>query len=77
MITELAMERVEFTCGQCWFRWSTDYDVLHYRYDDGRNWEYFYRDGLVVGSPYTPEGAPPCPECGRHWVGHLVGRRKG
>lgn len=77
MITELAVERVEFTCGRCWHRWSTDYDVQHHRSDeDGRDWEYFSRDGIPVDSPYTPEGAPPCPQCGlRHWVGHLVARR--
>ncbi|MGW2378360.1 MULTISPECIES: hypothetical protein [Kitasatospora] len=75
LITELALERVEFTCGHCWHQWSTDYDVQHYRDDDGRDWEYFSRDGTPVDSPYTPEGAPPCPECGRHWVGHLLARR--
>jgi hypothetical protein len=76
VLTELALERVEFTCGRCWRQWSTDYDVQHYRDDDGRSWEYFFQDGIAVGSPYTPEGAPPCPECGRHWVGHIVARRQ-
>ncbi|MEU1274251.1 hypothetical protein [Streptomyces sp. NPDC005799] len=31
MITELAVERVEFTCGSCRHRWSVDYDVRRYR----------------------------------------------
>ncbi|MFI9271006.1 hypothetical protein ACIGXM_09905 [Kitasatospora sp. NPDC052896] len=75
MITELALERAEFTCGHCWNRWSIDYDVQHYRDLEGDDWEYFSRDGVVVGSPYTPAGAPPCPECGRRWVGRIVARR--
>ncbi|WP_354643093.1 hypothetical protein [Kitasatospora camelliae] len=75
MITELAVERVEFTCGQCWHHWSVDFDVQHYRDDDGGDWEYFSHDGIGAASPYTSEGAPPCPQCGRHWVGHLVARR--
>ncbi|MCQ4079329.1 hypothetical protein NGB36_01580 [Streptomyces sp. RB6PN25] len=75
MITELAVERVEFTCGHCWNRWSIDYDVLHYRDGEGHEWEYFSRDGVAVASPYVPEGAPPCPQCGRRWVGRLVARR--
>ena len=75
MITELAVERVEFTCGQCWHHWSVDYDVQHYRDDDGTDWEYFSHDGIGAASPYTPDGGVPCPQCGRHWVGHLVARR--
>jgi hypothetical protein len=75
MITELAIERVEFTCGHCWYKWSVDYDVQGYRDDDGNEWEYFTRDGIGVPSPYEPEGAPPCPECGRRWVGRLAARR--
>ncbi|RKT08745.1 hypothetical protein BX285_7111 [Streptomyces sp. 1114.5] len=75
MITELALERVEFTCGHCWHQWSMDYDVQHYRDDDGRDWEYFSRDGTAVDSPYTPQGAPPCPGCGRRWVGRILARR--
>ncbi|MFD8592605.1 hypothetical protein ACFV1B_24190 [Streptomyces sp. NPDC059637] len=75
MITELAVERVEFTCGHCWTRWSADYDVQHYQDDRGADWEYFSRDGVPVASPYTPEGAPACPLCGRHWVGRLQARR--
>jgi hypothetical protein len=76
VITELALERVEFTCGHCWHRWSIDYDVQHYRDDNGNEWEYFYRDGVATISPYASEGALPCPECGRHWVGHIVARRE-
>jgi hypothetical protein len=75
VITELAVERVEFTCGSCWHSWSVDYDVQRYRDDDGDEWEYFYRDNTAVASPYTPQGAPPCPHCGRRWVGRLVARR--
>ncbi|GAA1422420.1 hypothetical protein GCM10009601_23890 [Streptomyces thermospinosisporus] len=75
MITELAVERVEFTCGHCWHKWSADYDVQYYRDDNGDEWEYFTRDGLPVPSPYDPQGAPPCPICGRRWVGRLIARR--
>ncbi|WP_405010861.1 hypothetical protein [Kitasatospora sp. NBC_01539] len=75
MITELAVERVEFTCGQCWHHWSVDFEVQHYQDDDGTDWEYFSHDGIGATSPYTPDGGAPCPECGRHWVGHLVARR--
>jgi hypothetical protein len=75
MIIELAVERVEFTCGHCWHRWSLDYDVQYYQDEHGQDWEYFYRDGIGVISPYTPDGAPPCPRCGRRWVGHLLARR--
>ncbi len=75
MITELAVERVEFTCGHCWHRWSADYDVQRHVDDLGQEWEYFYRDSTGVASPYTLEGAPPCPHCTRRWVGRLVARR--
>lgn len=74
MITEMALERVEFTCGQCWHDWSIDYDVQQYS-DEGGTWEYFSHDGILVSSPYTPAGASPCPVCGRHWVGRLLARR--
>ncbi|MBC2868562.1 hypothetical protein [Streptomyces mexicanus] len=75
MITELAVERVEFTCGSCWHRWSVDYDVQRYQDALDAEWEVFYRDNMVVPSPYTPQGAPPCEHCGRRWVGRLVARR--
>lgn len=75
MITELAVERVAFTCGHCWHRWSLDYDVQHYQDEHGEDWEYFSRDGIGVASPYTPDGAPPCPHCGRRWLGQLLARR--
>ncbi|MFB7463568.1 hypothetical protein ACFCZ1_08680 [Streptomyces sp. NPDC056224] len=75
MITGLALERVEFTCGRCWYEWSIDYDVQQYTDDQGGIWEYFSRDGIAVPSPYTPAGATPCPACGRHWVGRLLARR--
>jgi hypothetical protein len=75
VITELAVERVEFTCGSCWHSWSVDYDVQRYVDDRGDEWEYFHRDNTAVPSPYTPQGAPPCGHCGRRWVGRLVARR--
>lgn len=75
MIIELALERVEFTCGHCWNQWSTDFDVQHYRDEDGSDWEYFSRDGVAVESPYTPAGAAYCPQCGHRWVGRILARR--
>lgn len=75
MITELAVERVEFTCGHCWSQWQADYDLQHYREEDGTEWEYFSLDGTPTPSPYTQDGARPCPDCHRHWVGHLAARR--
>ncbi|MER6978467.1 hypothetical protein [Streptomyces carpinensis] len=75
MITQLAVERVEFACGSCWHRWSVDYDVQRYRDALDAEWEVFYRDNTAVASPYTPQGAPPCEHCGRRWVGRLVARR--
>ncbi|WP_251022374.1 hypothetical protein [Streptomyces sp. ISL-10] len=75
VITELAVERVEFTCGRCWHQWSADYDAQQYRDAEGDLWEYFSRDGIAVPSPYTPAGAPPCPLCGRRWVGRILARR--
>lgn len=75
MITELAVERVEFTCGHCWHKWSADYDVRYYRDENGDEWEYFTRDGQGVPSPYDPEGASACPICGCRRVGRLTARR--
>jgi len=74
VITELSLERVEFTCGHCWNQWSLDYDVQRYRDEAGRDWEYFYLDGVAVNSPYSTEGALRCPVCGRRWVGHIHAR---
>lgn len=75
VITELAVERVEFTCGHCWNQWSLDYDIQRYRNGEGGDWEYFSRDGIAVASLYTPAGALPCPVCGRRWVGRILARR--
>ncbi|RAG86116.1 hypothetical protein DN069_07990 [Streptacidiphilus pinicola] len=75
MITELAVERVEFTCGHCWHQWSCDYDVQRYTDDTSQDWEYFALDGHPAESPYTPSGAQPCPGCGGHWVGRILARR--
>jgi hypothetical protein len=74
VITELGVERVEFTCGRCWTEWSIDFDVQHYQNDDG-DWEYFSCDGVAAQSPYTPAGARPCPNCGHRWVGRVIARR--
>jgi hypothetical protein len=75
MITELAVERVEFSCGHCWRQWTVDYDVQRYTDESGADWEYFALDASPAASPYTPDGAQPCPGCGRRWVGRLLARR--
>ncbi|NEC80076.1 hypothetical protein G3I38_12700, partial [Streptomyces sp. SID7958] len=75
MITELAVERVAFTCGACGHRWSVDYDVQRYLDGHGDEWEYFHRDNTVVPSPYVPENAPACARCGHRETGRLVARR--
>ncbi|GHB49046.1 hypothetical protein GCM10010377_45030 [Streptomyces viridiviolaceus] len=69
MITELAVERLEFTCGQQVER-RLRRAVLPRRERD--EWEYFGLDGHGVPSLYDPEGAPPCPICGGCWVGNLI-----
>lgn len=74
-MTELALEKVEFTCGRCWRQWSAEYDVQHYQDEDGKDWEIYYRDGIPVESPYSPAGAQACPACGHPFVGHLVERQ--
>src|SRR5690606_28607618 len=75
VITELAVERVAFTCGACGHRWSVDYDVQRYLDGHGDEWEYFHRDNTVVPSPYVPENAPACARCGHRETGRLVARR--
>ncbi|NUT52806.1 MAG: STAS domain-containing protein [Saccharothrix sp.] len=76
MITEIAIERVEFLCGNCWHAWSVDFDVQHYRDEIDQEWEYFSRDGVPAPSPYDRDGAPPCARCGHRWIGRLVARRQ-
>lgn len=38
MITELAVERAELTCGHCWHKWSADHDVQYHRDEYGDEW---------------------------------------
>ncbi|MBQ0853470.1 hypothetical protein J8N05_35485 [Streptomyces sp. BH-SS-21] len=75
MITELAVERVEFTCGRCQDRWTLDYDVQRFMDGLGHEWEYFSCDNRSVPSPYAAESAPPCGRCGHRPAGRLVARR--
>ncbi|MDG9718501.1 hypothetical protein [Streptomyces sp. DH24] len=77
MITELAVERVAFTCGTCAHRWSVDHDVQRYLDGHGDEWEYFHRDNTSVPSPYTPDGAPPSEQCGAPTTARLTARRPG
>lgn len=64
MITELALERLAFTCRHCGQEWSADYDVARFEEPDGEVFEYFALDGHPVPSPYPP-GAVLCPHCGQ------------
>ncbi|MFD0331782.1 hypothetical protein ACFQZC_35575 [Streptacidiphilus monticola] len=75
MITELAVERVEFACGHCWHQWSVDFDVQQWRDEEnGEEWEYFSRDGIPAASPTPPpERSPARPAGGTGSAGSSPG----
>jgi hypothetical protein len=52
VITELAGERVEFTCGHCRYRWSADYDVQRFVDAPGDEWEYFSHSSVANRAAY-------------------------
>jgi hypothetical protein len=75
VITDIAVERVEFRCPESHWQSVVDYDVVLYLDADGTAWEFFSVDGVSTPSPYTVDGAPFCPICHRVVVGTPVARR--
>lgn len=75
MIDEIAVERVLLFCPEDHWQQEVDVDVVRYADPDGGLWEYFSIDGEPVLSPYTPDGRPLCPSCGRTTAARLLHRR--
>lgn len=75
MIDEVAVERVRLFCPEEHWQQELDVDVVRYADPDGGEWEYFSVDGEPVMSPYTPDGRPLCPVCGRVTAATLLNRR--
>jgi len=75
MIDEIAVERVRLFCPEDHWQQEVDVDVVRYADPDGGQWEYFSVDGEPVMSPYTPDGRPLCPVCGRTTAARLLRRR--
>jgi len=75
MIDEIAVERVRLFCPEDHWQQEVDVDVVRYADPDGGQWEYFSVDGEPVMSPYTPDGRPLCPVCGRTTAARLLSRR--
>jgi hypothetical protein len=75
VITEIAVERVEFRCPESHWHSVVDYDVVLYVDADGDTWEVFSTNGVPTPSPYTVDGAPLCPVCHRAVIGTPVARR--
>ena len=75
MITDIAVERVEFRCPESHWDCVVDYDVVLYVDAEGDTWEFFSVDGVACPSPYTVDGAPLCPICHRVVVGTPIARR--
>ena len=75
MLTDIAVERVEFRCPESHWQSIVDYDVVTYADADGDEFEFYSKDGVPTLSPYTIDGAPLCPVCHRAVVGTPVARR--
>jgi len=75
VITDIAVERVEFRCPESHWQSVVDYDVVVYVDAEGDAWEFYSKDGVPSLSPYTVDGAPLCPVCHRVVVGTPVARR--
>jgi hypothetical protein len=72
VITDIAVERVEFRCPDSHWQSVVDYDVVVYVDADGATWEFFSVNGVLTPSPYTIDGAPLCPVCHRAVPGNPV-----
>jgi hypothetical protein len=75
VITDIAVERVEFRCPDSHWQSVVDYDVVLYVDADGATWEFYSVNGIPAPSPYTIDGAPLCPVCHRAVPGSPVARR--
>ena len=75
MIDEIAVERARRFCPEDRWQQEVDVDVVRYADPDGGVWEYFSIDGDPVMSPYTPDGRPLCPLCGRTTAARQLRRR--
>ena len=53
MITDIAVERVEFRCPESHWQSVADYDVVTYADTDGAEFEFYSKDGVPTLSPYT------------------------
>jgi hypothetical protein len=62
VITDIAVEWVEFRCPDSHWQSVVDYDVVVYVDADGATWEFFSVNGVLTPSPYTIDGAP-CALC--------------
>lgn len=75
MISDIAVERVEFRCPESHWHSVADFDVVFYVDPEGGTWEFYSVDGVPSPSPYTLDGAPLCPVCARAVPGRLIARR--
>jgi hypothetical protein len=75
MITDIAVERVEFRCPEGHWESCVDYDVVLYVDAEGDTWEFYSVDGVPTPSPYYIDGAPFCPVCHRAVRGRPAARR--
>ncbi|MDT7708524.1 MAG: hypothetical protein QOG20_4131 [Pseudonocardiales bacterium] len=75
MIDEIAIERVRLFCPDEHWEQVVDYDVVRYLDPDGGMWEFYSVNGTPTMSPYTPDGRPLCPVCGRATDAELLARR--
>lgn len=75
MIDEIAVERVRIFCPESHWQQDVDYDVVRYVDPDGGEYEFYSVNGTREMSPYTPDGRPLCPVCGRATAARLLARR--
>jgi hypothetical protein len=75
VIDEVAVERVRLSCPERHWEQEVDYDVVRYSDPDGGLLEYYSVNGIPTMSPYSRDGTPLCPVCGRSTVAELLARR--
>ena len=75
ILREIAVERFTFTCANCEFAWTVDYDVQHVEDGHGHQHDYFFFNGLPSIDPTAPDAAI-CPTCRTaHVRARLTARR--